>query len=57
MGIVLYDQSKDAFVTKQYNSWVLMKIHALGKLHSNATDGVYYWDENLQTWVSYDDGL
>lgn len=54
-----YDQSKDAFIPpKPYNSWVLIEDTCTWKPPiPMPTDGVYYWDENLQTWVSYDDGL
>jgi len=54
-----YDQSKDAFIPpKPYNSWVLIEGTCTWKAPiPMPTDGVYYWDENLQTWVSYNDGV
>lgn len=54
-----YDESKDAFIPpKPYNSWVLNENTCTWNAPiPMPTDGVYYWDENLQTWVSYNDGL
>jgi len=54
-----YDESKDAFIPpKPYNSWVLNENTCTWDSPTPMpTDSVYYWDENILNWVSYDDDL
>ncbi len=51
-----YDESKDAFIPpKPYNSWVLNENTCTWNAPiPMPTDSVYYWDENISNWVSYD---